>query len=249
MNTQTSCQAWTILERMFASRTRARAIQTRVQLAIAKKKGTSAAEYFRQMKALADTLAAISQPLSEDDIIAYILVGLSPDYDSLVTTLTVRSDNLTLDEVYAHLLAYEHCNDLHEFEYGIGASANFSRRGGGHSSGGGQGSHGSGNPSGGYSSGGGGRGKCRNRGRGRNGGSGGGRGNGGGTSSNNSGDDSRPICQICGKVGHATLRYRRRFDHAFTGDVLSSLSWRTGMYYCLLACSLCVCGGCRGGAL
>jgi hypothetical protein len=24
-------------------------------------------------------------------------------------------------------------------------------------------------------------------------------------------------------------------------DVLCSLSWRTGMYYCLLACSLCVC--------
>jgi hypothetical protein len=182
----------------------------------------SAADYFRQMKTLADTLAAIGQPLSEDDIIAYILAGLGPDYDSLVTTLTVRSDNLTLDEVYAHLLAYEHRNDLHESEYGLGASANFTRRGGGHSSGGGQGSHGNGNPSGGYSSGGGGRGNGGNRGRGRNGGGGGGRsqgrGNGGGTSSNNSGDDSRPICQICGKVGHAAIRCRRRFDHAFTGE-------------------------------
>jgi hypothetical protein len=99
------------------------------------------------MKMLADSLAAIGQPLKEDEVIAYILVGLGPDYDSLVTTLSVRSEDLTLDEVYAHLLAYEHRHDLHDSDYSLGgnASANFSRRGGsqGNSYGGGQGN---GNP-------------------------------------------------------------------------------------------------------
>ena len=97
MNARTSREAWTILERMFASR--ARAIQTRAQLAVSKKKGTPAADYFRQMKTLADTLAAIGHPLCEDEIIAYILAGLDPDYDSLVTTLSVSHD-ITLDDVY-----------------------------------------------------------------------------------------------------------------------------------------------------
>ncbi|KAK1613068.1 hypothetical protein QYE76_036741 [Lolium multiflorum] len=204
---------------MFASRTRTRAIQTRAQLAVAKKKGTSAADYFRHMKTLADSLAAIGQPLCEDEVIAYILAGLGPDYDSLVTTLTVKSDELTLDKVYAHLLAYEHRHDLHDSDYGLGggASANFSRRGGGqgNSAGGGQGG---GNPSGG-------RGNFNNnggnRGRGRHGGGGRGqgRGHGGGAGGHNSGiNDDRPVCQICGKAGHAALRCRRRFDHAFTGE-------------------------------
>jgi hypothetical protein len=129
MSAPTLREAWTILEMMFASRTRARAIQTRAQLAVAKKKGMPAVDYFRHMK----TLAAIGQPLREEEVIAYILAGLGPDYDSLITTLTVKSDELTLDEVYAHLLAYEHCHDLHDSDYGLGggASANFSRRGGG----------------------------------------------------------------------------------------------------------------------
>jgi hypothetical protein len=221
MSAPTSREAWTILERMFASRTRVRAIQTRAQLDVAKKKGTPTADYFRHMKTLAGSLAAIGQPLREDEVIAYILPGLGPDYDSLVTTLTVRSEDLTLDEVYAHLLTYEHHHDLHDSDYGLGggASTNLSRRGGGH-----------GNPSGGNQGGnnsGGGRdnfnnnGSFNNRGRGRHGGGGRGhgRGNGGGAGGHNSGNhDDRPICQICGKAGHAALRCRRRFDHAFTGE-------------------------------
>jgi hypothetical protein len=209
---------------MFASWTRARAIQTRAQLAAGKKKGTPTAEYFRQMKTLADSLAAIGQPLREDEIIAYILAGLDNDYDILVTTLTVK-DDITLDEVYAHLLAYEHRHDLHESEYGLGGSAsvNLSHRGsgshgnsGGNSSGGGQGSgQGGGNYSGGRSNGGG----YRGRGQGRNGGGRGqGQGRGNHGCGNNSNDDHRPVCQICGKIGHAALRCHRRFDHAFTGE-------------------------------
>lgn len=221
MSAPTSRQAWTILERMFASRTRARAIQTRAQLAVAKKKGTPAADYFRHMKTLADSLAAIGQPLREDEIIAYILAGLGPDYDSLVTTLSVKAEDLTLDEVYAHLLAYEHRHDLHDSDYSLGggASANFSRRGGGHGNGGGgnpSGGQGGGN-SGGRNNGGGYRGRGGGRGNGGGRGQEHGRGNGGGNNSNGN-NDQRPVCQICGKAGHVALRCRRRFDHAFTGE-------------------------------
>jgi histone deacetylase 1/2 len=173
------------------------------------------------MKTLADSLAAIGQPLREDEIIAYILAGLGPDYDSLVTTLSVKAEDLTLDEVYAHLLAYEHRHDLHDSDYSLGggASANFSRRGGGHGNGGGgnpSSGQGGGN-SGGRNNGGGYRGRGGGRGNGGGRGQEHGRGNGGGNNSNGN-NDQRPVCQICGKAGHVALRCRRRFDHAFTGE-------------------------------
>jgi uncharacterized membrane protein YgcG len=141
MNAQTAREAWVILERMFASRSRARVIQIRSQLTSAKKKGVAAADYFRNMKTLADTLAAIGQPLREEEVISYVLAGLGPNYDALVTSLSVK-DDLTLDEVYSHLLAYEHRHEIQDADYSIGggSSANFINRN--QRCGGGQGAHG-----------------------------------------------------------------------------------------------------------
>ena len=42
------------------------------------------------MKTLADTLAAIGQPLREEEIISYVLARLGPNYDALVTSLSVE---------------------------------------------------------------------------------------------------------------------------------------------------------------
>jgi hypothetical protein len=79
-NAPTARAAWVILERMFSSRSRERVIQIRSKLTSAKKKGVPAADYFRNMKMLADTMAAIGQPLKEEEVISYILAGLGPNY-------------------------------------------------------------------------------------------------------------------------------------------------------------------------
>jgi hypothetical protein len=132
MGATTTRQARLALEGMFASKSRARVIQIHAHLTAAKKKGTPAADYFRQMKTLADTLATIGQPLRPDETIAYILSGLGPDYDALVTSLTTRNDELTLDEVYAYLLSFEHRHDLHDVDTTLSTggqhSANYSGR-------------------------------------------------------------------------------------------------------------------------
>jgi hypothetical protein len=131
MGAATARDVWLVLEGMFSSRSRARVIQIRSQLCAAKKKGTSAADYFRQMKTLADTLAAIGQPLRDEEKISYILAGLGPDYDALVTSLTTRNDNVTLDEVYSHLLSFEQRHEQHDAEITLGTggpSANFTGR-------------------------------------------------------------------------------------------------------------------------
>jgi hypothetical protein len=132
MGAATLHDAWLILEGMFASRSHARIIHIRAQLTAAKTKGTPAAEYFCNMKQLADTLASIGKPLSEDEVVAYILAGLGPDYDTLVTSLTMRNDDLTLDEVYAYLLSFEQRHEQHDAELTLvtgGPSANYSGRG------------------------------------------------------------------------------------------------------------------------
>jgi hypothetical protein len=141
-----------------------------------------------------------------------------------VTSLTTRNDELTLDEVYAHLLSFEHRHDLHDAETTLATggqhSANYSGRQ--------QGSGRLANPNGGGNQGGGrgnqgGQGGGRGRGQGRgNGGRGAppqGRGNGGqGQQQGLGGNGTRPVCQICFKVGHSAIRCYNRYNHAYNND-------------------------------
>jgi hypothetical protein len=68
------------------------------------KGGLSSTEYFNKMKALADMLAIIGQPLKDEEFIAYLLAGLDESYDSLVTSITTRDDPIPLSELFAYLL-------------------------------------------------------------------------------------------------------------------------------------------------
>ncbi|KAJ0017825.1 hypothetical protein Pint_10758 [Pistacia integerrima] len=67
----------------FATQSKAKAIQVRSQLATARK--------------------TTRQPLKCDEIITYLLAGLGPEYDALVTTVSIK-ENVTLEEVYSMLL-------------------------------------------------------------------------------------------------------------------------------------------------
>lgn len=79
----------------------------RLNLTSTKKGSLLIAHFFQKMKTFGDALLAIGQPLTDSELISYILVGLSPKYDSLITSLTTRLDPMSLQEVYGHLLTYE----------------------------------------------------------------------------------------------------------------------------------------------
>ena len=106
----TSKEAWDTLQRMFSSSTRARTTQIRVELATSKKRDQSAVNYFCKIKELATELAAADSALQDDDVIAYLLAGLGPDYDPFVTSMTTKSETLTLDDVFAHLMTLKLAN-------------------------------------------------------------------------------------------------------------------------------------------
>ncbi|WVZ55440.1 hypothetical protein U9M48_006100 [Paspalum notatum var. saurae] len=103
----TSLKAWRTLEKIFAAGSRARIMQIRMQLTSTKKGDMTIAAYYRKMKNLADTLAAIGKPIDDEEFIAYLMRGLSTEYDSLVTSITTNLDSYSLSDVYAHMLSQE----------------------------------------------------------------------------------------------------------------------------------------------
>ncbi|PON38061.1 hypothetical protein PanWU01x14_315630 [Parasponia andersonii] len=63
------------------------------------------------MKSIVDSLSAAGQLISDDDLILYILVGLSQDHDPVVVTLTSRTDRSSLQEVQFLLQIQEMCSE------------------------------------------------------------------------------------------------------------------------------------------
>jgi hypothetical protein len=119
-----------------------------------------------------------------------MLVGLPVDYDPYVTSITTKN-SITLDDAYAHLITFEARQLKHQapLQLNIGSSANYAGRGTQSS----------------------GRGRF-DRGRGRS------RGTAPPHSNGDRRSSSRPPCQICGKVGHTTVRCWHRMDDSYNED-------------------------------
>ena len=81
------------------------------------------------IKRLTDDLAIDGQPLNCDDIITYLLAGLDPEYDTLISMISHRDNSLTLDELFSMLLTCEAHIQHHNQTLSIPmASANIASR-------------------------------------------------------------------------------------------------------------------------
>ena len=61
----TSASVWQALDRMFASKSQARIMQLKLELQTTKKGNLSMTNYLQKIKSLADSLAAVAQPILE----------------------------------------------------------------------------------------------------------------------------------------------------------------------------------------
>nr|XP_020182706.1 uncharacterized protein LOC109768396 [Aegilops tauschii subsp. strangulata] len=204
-NCTTTSAAWTAITEIFISQTQAAIVNTRIALSTTKKGTSTIAEYLGCMKALGDEMAAIGKPLTNDDMVSYILVGLDLDYMSFVSSVCARTVPIKPNELYSQLISFE--SRLAMFEgnsLSSHSSANAASRNG--------------------------RGGFTRGGRGRNGG---GRGHAGGCSNGRNsgrghagggGRDDLPevFCQICKKSNHMAIECYRRFDIAFTKEKSAS---------------------------
>jgi hypothetical protein len=172
-------------------------MQIHYQLATLRKGNSPIAYYFHRFTNLADTLVAVDHPLNDFEMISFLLVALGSDYDSFVTLVNTRVEPLSIEDLYGHLLAHELRLIQNQPSVDLSvAAANYAHKGflprggrGGHSP--------TTNHAGRTSS----PGQHTNRGRGR--------------GCGNSSYNSRPICQVCGKLGHIALTCYHRFDNTY----------------------------------
>uniref|UniRef100_A0A2N9IMK5 Reverse transcriptase Ty1/copia-type domain-containing protein n=1 Tax=Fagus sylvatica TaxID=28930 RepID=A0A2N9IMK5_FAGSY len=198
----TSCAVWLCLERMFTSQSRARSMQLHHQLSTLKKGDSSMADFYHKFTSLADTLAAIDQPLKDFELVSFFLAGLGSDYDALVTAIQQSRGDVTLDELYGDFLSHKLRLAQHQPSVDLSlASANFANRSSTNRGGrGGRSSHPPTSSNSGRSFNSNQYRQYRGRGRGR------------GPSHNN----SRPACQVCHKPGHTALTCYHWFDNSYT---------------------------------
>jgi hypothetical protein len=203
---KTSREVWLTLERMFASESQARIVQIRYQLTSLKKGALTITDYYQKARILAQTLATIDKPLKDSELVLYVLNGLPMEFDSLVTSVTTRTDPISMNDLYGHLLTYEQRIATHHSSPDLSlSSVNVAQRNSApptFSTGRGRG----------YSP------NYRGRGRGR------GRGPPSSGTFNQYNRDSRPLCQICSKPGHTALRCYQRYDHSYQSDITGPTS-------------------------
>ena len=70
--------------------------------------GTSSmSEYIESVKFIVDNLAAVANPLADSDLVSTLLSGLSPEYDSFVSSINTRVDLVLSEELIGLMLSQE----------------------------------------------------------------------------------------------------------------------------------------------
>ncbi|KAH0725636.1 hypothetical protein KY284_001501 [Solanum tuberosum] len=102
-----SYDAWTKIEHMFQSKTRARVMQLKSQLQNLSKGNLSILEYFDKKRAIIDSLAESLYFVQDDEFISFILNGLDSSFGIFKATLNMRYGTITPEELFGLLLQEE----------------------------------------------------------------------------------------------------------------------------------------------
>ncbi|GAV91717.1 UBN2 domain-containing protein, partial [Cephalotus follicularis] len=98
---------WQFLNSAFASQSQARIMQLRISLHSLKKGSDSMTTYLLKAKSIANELALASKPVSEDDMVLYILGGLSSKYAAFAISITSRAAPISVADLHGLLLNEE----------------------------------------------------------------------------------------------------------------------------------------------
>jgi len=106
-NVQTSQQAWDVLQKMFASKTRAHIMHLKERLTRFTKGSSCITEYLTNVKAIADELAIINSPLDDIDLVIHTFNGLGTEYREITTAIRARENPISFENLHDLLTNFE----------------------------------------------------------------------------------------------------------------------------------------------
>ncbi|KAF5454350.1 hypothetical protein F2P56_024022 [Juglans regia] len=126
---KTSHEAWKKLNHMYANKSRTQAMQLKEELTLIQRGTHSIPDYLHAVKALANEIALIDHPISDDDLTLYILNRLGFDFREIATPIRARETSLAFKELHDILMGHEgYLRRLEMKTQQLVASANFSYR-------------------------------------------------------------------------------------------------------------------------
>ncbi|XP_019182043.1 PREDICTED: uncharacterized protein LOC109177188 [Ipomoea nil] len=111
---ETASEAWSRLSTSYASDSHGRIIYLKSKLTNNPKGNRTIAEYLSDMRKISDALAAAQSPVSENDLITYVLNQLGDDYGSIVPAIRVQKSGLTYGDL--NNILSDHERALKQFE-------------------------------------------------------------------------------------------------------------------------------------
>ncbi|KAK6156491.1 hypothetical protein DH2020_010739 [Rehmannia glutinosa] len=100
-------EIWRTLEQRFHSISRSHVHQLKFRLHTLAKGSKSIHEYLDEVKSITDSLASVTKPMDEDDLVLYILKGLPIEFDTLRASIRVRPDAISVTELTNLLIVEE----------------------------------------------------------------------------------------------------------------------------------------------
>jgi hypothetical protein len=82
-------------------------MQLKEELTLIQRGNRTITDYLHTVKTLADEIAIIDQPLSDDDLTLHILHGLGADFREIVAPIRTREKSLTFEELHDLLIDHE----------------------------------------------------------------------------------------------------------------------------------------------
>uniref|UniRef100_A0A1J3F4F3 Retrovirus-related Pol polyprotein from transposon TNT 1-94-like beta-barrel domain-containing protein n=1 Tax=Noccaea caerulescens TaxID=107243 RepID=A0A1J3F4F3_NOCCA len=212
-NLSTSREIWLSLAENFNQSSLAREFSLRRNLQGLTKKGKTLMEYCRELKTICDSLASIGKPVDESMKIFGFLNGLGREYDPVTTGIQrdlSKQPPPTFHDVVTEVQAYDLKLKSYEADEATNTHLAFNTQRSDYNDG-----YKSGSPS------------YNPHQRGTRGRFGQNRGRGGYTSRGRgfsqhqtpqTGTGERPVCQICGRIGHTAVKCYNRFDNNYQGQ-------------------------------
>ncbi|KAJ0464978.1 putative transcription factor interactor and regulator CCHC(Zn) family [Helianthus annuus] len=124
----TAREAWERLVTSYANPSRSRVISLKSKLASNPKGTRTVTEYLRDMKAIADELALVQNPVKDEDLMVHILCQLGDDFKNVAQSLRLLDTKLTFPALFEKLVDFERELQQNTISPPLMATANFTQK-------------------------------------------------------------------------------------------------------------------------